>query len=215
MNAIGDDGRVPSGTCYPGSMTRGYYVYALKDPTQNPASIFYVGKGTGARSEQHLHDAANPSANDRIQKIREAGLEPVVVHLVEDLSETDAYRVEAELIAAFGTQATGGRLTNNATPSGLRAANSRHLNVPEGAIELAQGGRRLLMKAVLETVRANPQGIRNSDIASHLGLRSDNAGKQKDYLTYSILGLLMREGAVTKSGGGSLYSASDSYRNDH
>lgn len=33
---------------------RSFYVYALKDGRQNPAKLFYVGKGTGIRKEDHL-----------------------------------------------------------------------------------------------------------------------------------------------------------------
>lgn len=37
-------------------MKRNYYVYALKDPRQKPAKIFYVGKGTGSRSIEHINN---------------------------------------------------------------------------------------------------------------------------------------------------------------
>ena len=30
-----------------------FYVYALKDPRQKPAKIFYIGKGTGNRAWEH------------------------------------------------------------------------------------------------------------------------------------------------------------------
>ena len=45
-----------------------------------------------------------------------------------------------------------------------------------------------------EFIDANPQGIKNSQLAHYLDLHSDNNGNQKDYLTYSILGLPMKEG---------------------
>ncbi|HWQ21328.1 MAG TPA: hypothetical protein VN478_01215, partial [Clostridia bacterium] len=37
-----------------------------------------------------------------------------------------------------------------------------------------------------------------SEIAGALGLRSSMNGSQKDYLTYSILGILMEQGRVIK-----------------
>lgn len=46
--------------------------------------------------------------------------------------------------------------------------------------------------------KANPSGVKNSDLASLLGLRSDYKGRQKDYLTYSVLGLLLREGKIVR-----------------
>ena len=58
----------------------------------------------------------------------------------------------------------------------------------------------LLKNAVLEFARANPKVITNSDTASLLGLRSDYGGGSKDYLSYSLLGLLMRDGLLKRDG---------------
>ena len=62
----------------------------------------------------------------------------------------------------------------------------------------AQLGLEFLKTAILELARANTGGITNSDVASLLGLRSDYNGKQKDYLSYSVLGLLIREGKIER-----------------
>ena len=70
--------------------------------------------------------------------------------------------------------------------------------MPQGSVERAQLGLELVKTAVYELVKANPKGITNSDAASLLGLRSDYKGKQKDYLSYSLLGLLLREGKVER-----------------
>ncbi len=59
----------------------------------------------------------------------------------------------------------------------------------------------------MELARANPDGITNSDAASLLGLRSDYHGKQKDYLSYSILGLLLREGKIVREPGSNKHKA--------
>jgi hypothetical protein len=70
--------------------------------------------------------------------------------------------------------------------------------VPSGVKEKAQLGLALLKEAVLELARANPKGVSNSDAASLLGLRSDYGGGSKDYLSYSVIGLLMREGKLER-----------------
>ena len=70
--------------------------------------------------------------------------------------------------------------------------------MPSGAKEKAQLGLALLKEAVLELAKANPSGISNSDAASLLGLRSDYGGGSKDYLSYSVIGLLMREGKLDR-----------------
>ena len=175
-----------------------YYVYALKDPRMSPAKPFYVGKGAGSRAYDHLVTPDRTRKYARIQKILDAGLTPLVSILVDNLSETQAFHVEAEFISAFGTEETGGLLTNAIVPTARAAKERDNLVVPHGSIEKAQLGLALLKDSIMELVNANPRGIKNSDAASLLGLRSDYRGRQKDYLSYSILGLLMRDGKIRR-----------------
>jgi len=69
-------------------------------------------------------------------------------------------------------------------------------------IKQAQKGLELIENAIVELLRNNPE-LSNTDIAKKLNLRSSHEGKQRDYLTYSILGGLMVKGVVykDKSGG--------------
>jgi uncharacterized protein len=177
-----------------------FYVYALKDPTQNPAMPFYVGKGTGTRRFDHVTRADGTRKGERISAIREAGAEPVVSVLLEDLTEAQALRLEAEIIATFGTEDTGGLLTNTVIPKGVSTRRRDQVTVPSGCIERAQLGLGLLKEAILELAKANPSGVSNSDTASVLGLRSEYQGGSKDYLSYSLLGLLLREGKLRRDG---------------
>lgn len=174
-----------------------YYVYALKDPTSQPAKPFYVGKGTGSRAYDHLITPDRTRKYARIKRIIEAGAQP----FVDDLTETQALRLEAEMISAFGTEDTGGLLTNSIVPAGVVRSKGKALVVPHGAVERAQLGLEFLKTAVHDLARVNPKGISNSDAASLLGIRSDYRGKQKDYLSYSVLGLLLREGKVKRRNG--------------
>ena len=54
----------------------------------------------------------------------------------------------------------------------------------------------LLKEAILETIKQHPNGIGNSDIARQLKLESDFEGNQKNYLSWSVIGLLVNEGKV-------------------
>lgn len=183
--------------------TNFYYVYALKDTRSSPAKPFYVGKGTGSRAYDHLVTPDGTRKYARIKEIRASGASPLIDILVEDLTEAQALRLEAELISAFGTEVTGGLLTNAVVPPGVGGKKREGVVVPDGAVERAQLGLEFLKTAILELAKSNPKGISNSDAASLLGLRSDYRGRQKDYLSYSVLGLLLREGKVKRCDGGS------------
>ena len=178
--------------------TNFFYVYAIKDPLSKQPKPFYVGKGTGSRAYDHLVSPDSTRKYKRIKAILEAGEKPIIDILVDDLTEAQALKIEAELSAAFGTEETGGLLTNAVVPSGLGGRKRDHVSVPQGTVERAQLGLEFLKTAILELAKANPGGITNSDAASLLGLRSDYNGKQKDYLSYSVLGLLLREGKVER-----------------
>jgi len=173
-----------------------YYVYALKDPrTGKP---FYVGKGTGVRAWEHEVKPDKTRKGKRIAEIRDAGGDVLVSTLADDLSELQALKLEAELISAFGTETTGGPLTNAVMPTGESKRRRDSVIVPSGIAEKAQMSLQLLKDSVLELAKANPEGVTNSEVVRSLGLQSDYKGGSKDYLSWSLLGILMREGKVVR-----------------
>lgn len=182
------------------SVDSSYYVYALKDPRKSPALPFYIGKGTGTRSYDHLVRPDESRKGTVIREIEACGQQVLVTRLADALTEIQALKLEAELISAFGTIDSGGLLTNSVLPSGLATKARVAVVVPSGVKEKAQLGLVLLKEAVLEFAKANPRGVSNSDAASLLGLRSDYGGGSKDYLSYSVLGILMREGKLDRDG---------------
>ena len=76
----------------------------------------------------------------------------------------------------------------------------------QGPRELAQSGLQQIEEAILRLLSSNPQGLRNSEIAELLNLRSDFRGRQKDYLTYSVLGGLIAHGKVVRDEKTKLFS---------
>ncbi|WP_147391741.1 hypothetical protein [Pelagerythrobacter aerophilus] len=63
---------------------------------------------------------------------------------------------------------------------------------------LAIEGRELIEKAIMRYLATRPLGAINNEIAKELGLESDFQGRQKNYLTYSVLGGLMKRGLVER-----------------
>jgi hypothetical protein len=176
-----------------------FYVYALKDPRENPARIFYIGKGTGNRAWEHQKEEGESDKNVVISEIQNSGLDLVHVVLASNLTETEALKIEAELIAAFGIRSRGGLLTNNVMPNIEVELAASDINVPEGCYEKSQMALQILLDAVMEFARANKDGVRNGDVAKYLGLQSDYGGGSKDYLSYSLLGLLMKSGQIERT----------------
>ena len=65
------------------------------------------------------------------------------------------------------------------------------MNDDPTALRMAQEGLKQIEEAIVRLLEQNPQGLRNTQVADLLGLRSDFLGNQKDYLTYSVLGGLI------------------------
>ena len=180
--------------------SKNYYVYALMDPRGAQSRPFYIGKGHGSRKNQHLSSPDESVKWRTIQAIRNDGMEPLVTELIPDLTESQALLLEAQLIGAFGAAESGGFLTNQVLTSGRGGSRAAALTMPWGVVERAQIGLSLLKQSVVDLVVANPQGVSNADVASSLGLRSDHMGASKDYLSYSLIGLLLKEHQVRKVG---------------
>ena len=64
--------------------------------------------------------------------------------------------------------------------------------------EKAEKGLSLLKESILDFLKAHPDGATNAQVVNTLDLQSDQGGNQKNYLSWSILGILMREGKVNR-----------------
>jgi hypothetical protein len=62
----------------------------------------------------------------------------------------------------------------------------------------AQQGLGLIEDSIIELLSHNTEGLTNAEIVEFLGLQSEHQGRQKNYLTFSILGNMMKDNKVLK-----------------
>lgn len=82
-----------------------FYVYIYLDP-RKPGKFkyidysfdfepFYVGKGTKSRIIRHLREVdRNPLKVNKISKIKRDGYTPIIIKLVNNLTDEEAVRIE-------------------------------------------------------------------------------------------------------------------------
>ncbi len=66
--------------------------------------------------------------------------------------------------------------------------------------EKAKAAVAMLEQAVIEVLEASPDGLRHADIVRLLDIPSDYLGNQKNYLSWSVVGLLMNAGKIQRVG---------------
>ena len=84
------------------------------------------------------------------------------------------------------------------TAQELRNEDARNRRPDMTPCERAKAARIELEQAILDYLAARPEGAINNEIARELGLESDFAGRQKNYLSYSLLGGLMTRGLIVR-----------------
>jgi hypothetical protein len=81
-----------------------FYVYVLTYPDE---TVFYVGKGQGNRINEHEYQAKHGVASYKCNVIRQIwrdGGKVVKVKIQENMLESEAYRLEIDLIAMYGRE---------------------------------------------------------------------------------------------------------------
>jgi len=98
-------------------MNENFYIYAYLDPRKYGLykydfyefsfEPFYIGKGKNNRNKRHLElyksskNGTNPFY-DKIQKIYKCGYEPIIIKIIENISEKIAFELEVDFISKIG-----------------------------------------------------------------------------------------------------------------
>lgn len=89
-----------------------YYVYIYHNENGIP---YYIGKGKNNRIKEHLSNARTgikyPLA-DKIRSLWKIGKEPLFQKVVDNISESSAFAIEADLISSYKRRIDGGLLLN-------------------------------------------------------------------------------------------------------
>lgn len=118
-------------------MRSDFYVYALLDPRKAGQfkygrlkfdfEPFYIGKGFGKRAFSHIRDGdlrvyekriRHDFKTNKINSIKRAGYEPIVIMVRENLSEEKAFELECKFIITIGRKDTKTGPLTNATNGG-------------------------------------------------------------------------------------------------
>lgn len=88
-------------------------------------------------------------------------------------------------------------------PRGIRGSGIGAEGLTSQLRQKASEGREALEQAILSLLGEHKDGLINNEIARQLGLESDFNGRQRNYLTYSVLGGLLKDGRVRREKVGS------------
>ena len=64
--------------------------------------------------------------------------------------------------------------------------------------EKAQKGLSLIKEAILDLLDMHLNGLRNCEIATKLNIHSDYLGSNKDFLSWSVLGILLNDKMIVR-----------------
>jgi hypothetical protein len=66
--------------------------------------------------------------------------------------------------------------------------------------EKATKGLQFLEESILDLLLSHPEGLSNTEIERRLGIASDRAGKQRGWLSWSVLSGLLNKQQIVKEG---------------
>lgn len=102
-----------------------FYVYVYIDPRN--FEEFYYGKGKGSRKDSHLNSDSDSSKSKRIAAIKKEGFTPIIRVIASNLSEEEAFLIEATLLWKLGKYTDN--IASGRFSSKFRPHNTMHLEL--------------------------------------------------------------------------------------
>jgi hypothetical protein len=109
---------------------------------------------------------------------------------MRDERQTQAQKTILILITTFYYRNLPEELQNNRLYWGKAMSN----------FDKAQTGLEMIKEAIISELKAHKQGMTNAEIVHKLGLESDVEGENRNYLSWSVLGILIADGKVKYTG---------------
>jgi hypothetical protein len=154
---------------------KNYYVYVYLDPRKEGNFIyggyefkyepFYIGKGTSKRYLKHLTETIDDTSNlikfRIIDKLDKLGLVPIIYKIFDNLTESDAYKLESELIKIIGRRCDNTGSLANIVTDGKPPSNYKQLSKEtiEEIIKLYNDG--LYLKHIGDKLSLNENKIKS------------------------------------------------------
>lgn len=102
-----------------------YYVYVYIDPRNYEE--FYYGKGKGSRKDSHLFSETDTAKSKRIAAIKKEGFTPIIRVIASNLTESEAFLIEATLLWKLGKYTDN--IASGRFASKFRPHNTMHLEL--------------------------------------------------------------------------------------
>jgi len=118
-----------------GGVKTNFFIYCYICPVRS--EVIYIGKGSGNRHLVHLRRKDKHPLTQRIQWIRNQGLEPVIDFICQGVDEEFAFLVEQEAIAKYGRKDLGKGPLLNLTDGGDGIVGHRHTEDARSRISAA------------------------------------------------------------------------------
>src|ERR1039458_10261125 len=118
-----------------------YYTYIYKDPSKDyygKPEPFYVGKGSGYRSRNHLRRTDHCEFIHRLQKMKQNGIEPIIEKIIIGTNEKFALGIETMLIKRIGRKDLGKGPLLNLTNGGENPPNHSGKKRPGSRLDVSK-----------------------------------------------------------------------------